>query len=52
MEHNRNIKIEDALWKAVRKAAIDEDVEVKQWVAQALKEKLEKEATVESGARR
>jgi len=33
--------IDSELWKAVKKAAIDQDVELREWVAHALKEKLD-----------
>lgn len=36
-----NMDIDSELWKSVKKAAIDQDIELREWVAQALKEKLD-----------
>ena len=36
-----NMDIDAELWKSVKKAAIDQDIELREWVAQALKEKLD-----------
>jgi len=36
-----NMDIDSVLWKAVKKSAIDQDIELREWVAQALKEKLD-----------
>jgi len=35
-----NMDIDANLWKLVKKAAIDQDVELRVWVTHALKEKL------------
>ena len=36
-----NMDIDAELWKSVKKAAIDQDVELREWVTQALREKLD-----------
>jgi len=35
-----NMDIDVDLWKSVKKAAIDQDVELREWVMQSLREKL------------
>jgi len=35
-----NMDIDAGLWKLVKKAAIDQDIELREWVTQALEEKL------------
>ncbi len=40
-----NMDIDSELWKSVKKAAIDQDIEIRDWVAQALKEKLDVDST-------
>ena len=36
-----NMDIDADLWKAAKKAAIDQDVRLRDWVAQTLKEKID-----------
>ena len=41
METKRiNMDVDAGLWKIVKKAAIDQDIELREWVTQAIKEKL------------
>lgn len=42
-EKNKNVKIDDGLWKEARIAAVRADVDLKTWVAEAMREKLEKD---------
>ena len=37
-----NMDIDADLWKSVKKSAIDQDIELREWVTQALREKLER----------
>jgi len=43
-----NIDIDSELWKSVKKAAIDQDIELREWVSRALREKLDVDSTIES----
>ena len=43
-----NMDIDAELWKSVKKAAIDQDIELREWVAQALKEKLSQDAVAKN----
>lgn len=36
-----NMDIDSELWKSVKKAAIDQDIELREWVTQALRRKLD-----------
>ena len=36
-----NMDIDSELWKSVKKDAIDQDIELREWVTHALKEKLD-----------
>ena len=41
MENNKTIKIDDELWKQVKRIAIDKDIAVQEIVKQALEKYLE-----------
>jgi len=43
-----NMDVDSDLWKGVKKSAIDQDIELREWVAQALKEKLLKDGEKEN----
>jgi metal-responsive CopG/Arc/MetJ family transcriptional regulator len=38
-----NMDLDNDLWKSVKKVAIDQDVELREWVTQALREKLSRD---------
>jgi predicted HicB family RNase H-like nuclease len=40
-----NMDLDTELWKRAKKAAIDQDVDLRDWISEAIKEKLEREGS-------